>query len=130
MSQELHMDTLISATPERVYAAWLDSAAHGAMTGSPAEIDPRTGGNFSAWDGYIRGATLEFDPPRRILQAWRTTEFAEDDPDSLLEVLFAAEGSSTRLILHHTHIPAGQEEGYRQGWEEFYFQPMQEYFSA
>ncbi len=130
MSESFELSELFPAAPERVYAAWLDSKTHAAMTGSPADIDPRPGAAFSAWDGYISGTTLELDPPGRILQAWRTTEFPEGAPDSLLEVLLTAEGEGTRLTLRHTQIPDGQGEGYRQGWEDFYFQPMQEYFSA
>ena len=25
------------------------------MTGSPAKVEPRVGGKFTAWDGYITG---------------------------------------------------------------------------
>ena len=62
-------------TAQQIYNAWLDSEAHSAFTGSPAQIDPQVGGQFTAWDGYIQGQTLETEPFRRILQAWRTTEF-------------------------------------------------------
>jgi len=32
------------------------------------------------------------------------------------------------LILIHTDMPEDQVEGYKQGWEDFYFKPMREYF--
>ncbi len=98
------------------------------MTGSPASVEGRVGGKFSAWDGYIYGTTLEMEPNRRILQAWHTTEFPEGSPDSRLEVLLEAEGSGTRITLVHTEIPEGQAESYLQGWQDFYFDPMTEYF--
>jgi activator of HSP90 ATPase len=117
-------------TPERLYSAWLDSEQHAAFTGSPAKVDPQVGGSFTAWDGYIQGATLELQPFLRILQSWRTTEFPEDSPDSSLEVLVQEEEGGARLTLIHTQIPDGQAESYRQGWEDYYFQPMQAYFSG
>ena len=129
MADSLHLITILPANPEPVFHAWLDSAEHTAFTGSPARIDPTVGGRFTAWDGYIQGATLELSPCTRILQSWRTTEFPEDSPDSSLEVLLEPAESGTRLILNHTGIPEGQGEQYRQGWEDYYFTPMQAYFS-
>ena len=36
--------------------------------------------------------------------------------------------SDTKLTIIHTSIPDGQGEGYRQGWLDYYFKPMKEYF--
>jgi activator of HSP90 ATPase len=128
MSDKLKMVIILKATPEAIYRAWLDSKQHAAFTGSPAKIDPRVGGKFSAWDGYITGTTLELEPFKRIVQAWRTTEFPEDAPDSHLEVLLDPDSKNTRLTLLRTNIPEGQGEQYSQGWLDFYFEPMKEYF--
>lgn len=118
-----------AAPPERVFAAWMDSEEHAAFTGSPAIIDARAGGRFSAWDGYITGATLEIESGRRILQSWRTTEFPEGSADSRLEILFAADRDGCLLTINHVDIPAGQAEGYRSGWEDYYFKPLAEYLA-
>ncbi len=130
MPESLNLSIVLPASPEKVYQAWLDSAGHGAFTGSPAEIDARPGGKFSAWDGYISGTTLEMHPFERIVQSWRTTDFSPTSPDSHLEVLFEAAAEGMRLTLVHTDIPDGQAEDYRQGWEDLYFTPMTEYFSS
>ncbi len=128
MSESLDLSVVLPVTPERLYKAWLDSKEHSAFTGSKAKIAATVGGKYSAWDGYITGETLELDPPRRIVQSWRTTEFPKDSPDSRLEVLFEAEGEGTRLHLIHTGIPDGQAKKYEGGWPEAYFDPMKEYF--
>ena len=73
---------------------------------------------------------LELDPPRRIVQSWRTTEFPEGSPDSRLEVLLEPDGAGTRLTLVHTEIPDGQGARYEEGWKENYFTPMKAYFSG
>jgi activator of HSP90 ATPase len=115
---------------ESIYMAWLDSQGHTAMTGSPAEVDPLVGGKFTAWDRYIQGETLVAEPFQRILQAWRTTEFPEDSPDSRLEILIEELNDGALVTLLHSEIPEGQGESYRQGWEEYYFEPMKRYFST
>ena len=87
---------IFPASPREIYDAWL-SSAHGKMVGSTATVDPRVGGAFTAWDGYIRGTTLELEPYRRIVQAWRTTEFSAASPDSRLELLLEQVEGGTRL---------------------------------
>jgi activator of HSP90 ATPase len=127
--ETIDVSTLLPASPEVVYRAWIDSEAHGKFTGSPAHIDPNVGGVYSAWDGYISGETLTLEPFRRIVQSWRTTDFPEDAPDSHLEVLIEAVGAETSLRLIHTGIPDGQSDEYRSGWNDYYFEPMRAYFA-
>jgi activator of HSP90 ATPase len=119
---------VIPAEPNAVYAAWMSSRGHSEMTGSGAAVTARVGAKFSAWDGYISGKTLELKPPSRILQSWRTTEFAAEDPDSMLEVLLEKARGGTKVTLKHTSIPAGHGAEYKKGWIDFYFKPMKEYF--
>jgi activator of HSP90 ATPase len=63
------------------------------------------------------------------VQAWRTTEFPADSPDSRVEIMLAAVNGGTRLTLKHGDIPAGQGASYESGWVENYFEPMRVYFS-
>jgi uncharacterized protein YndB with AHSA1/START domain len=127
--EKLTAEVELPVSPEKLFHAWLDGAEHSGFTGAAAEIDAKVGGTFTAWDEYISGTTVELDPPRRILQHWRTTEFPADSPDSLLEILFVPVDGGTKLILNHTNIPDGQKDSYAQGWQDFYFTPMQEYFN-
>ncbi|HSB67002.1 MAG TPA: SRPBCC domain-containing protein [Anaerolineales bacterium] len=129
MSIEFVVSTVIPASPQEVYRAWLNSKGHSGMTGSPAKVSDKVGGEFEAWDGYIHGKNLDLVPNQRIVQAWRTSEFSEDEPDSRIEIALEAAGSQTKLTLKHTGLPphGGQ---YEDGWVESYFEPMKEYFSS
>jgi activator of HSP90 ATPase len=126
----LEVSTILAGTLQDVFEAWLDGTAHSAFTGSPATGEPRVGGAFTAWDGYIWGINSVLEPYRRIVQSWRTTEFPRKSPDSLLVVELASEGKGTQLTLTHTDIPAGQGKRYEAGWIEFYVEPLKKYFGA
>ncbi len=129
MKVEFEVSDIISATPDQIYAAWLDSNEHSEMTGSPARISSLVGGKFDAWDGYIRGTNLELEPSCRILQLWRTSEFEDSDKDSLLEILFESVEYGTTIKIQHSRLP---EHGmqYQQGWRDAYFAPMKVYFET
>ncbi len=120
----------LPASPRAVYDAWLDGDLHGEMTGAAATASNEVGAAFSAHDGYISGINLELIDGEQILQTWRTSEFADADPDSSIEVKFEASPTGTLVTLRHWNIPAGQAEGYESGWLDFYFTPMLEHFSS
>ena len=128
MKNGFRVSAVFPAKPSVLYKAWLSSTGHSAMTGSAAKATARVGGKFTAWDGYIFGRTLELEPDRRIVQAWRTSEFPDDAPDSRLEISLQETRSGTKVTITHTEMPPGQADSYKQGWEDFYFKPMKEYF--
>ena len=122
------ISAVIPANASEIYRAWLTSNGHSAITGSPAKASGKVGGKFTAWDGYISGKTLELTPNQRIVQAWRTSEFPDDAPDSRLEIELVEVKGGTKVTLTHSDMPKDQVESYRQGWKDFYFNPMKEYF--
>ncbi|MCJ7715274.1 MAG: SRPBCC domain-containing protein [Anaerolineales bacterium] len=129
MTLEFILTEIISASPEEIFQAWLDSEKHSKMTGGKAIISDQEGESFSAWDGYILGRNLKLHPDHQIIQEWRTTEFEESDPDSLLKISLIPEGRSTRITIEHSNLPAHGQQ-YKQGWIDAYLTPMSEFFST
>lgn len=129
MADNIKVSDIIPAPPERVYTAWLDAHEHSKMTNATATDEGD--GRFTAWDGYITGRTVSSVPHTKVVQAWRTTEFPADVPDSVLTVTFeGSEGGATKLTMVHEQIPDGQGDAYREGWDKHYFAPMKAYFGS
>jgi activator of HSP90 ATPase len=123
------LSAILPAEPEEVYDSWLDSRRHSAMTGAEAHASAKAGAEFTAWDGYISGRNIALERPRRIVQSWRTSQFAETDPESRIEVLLEKVAGGTKLTLHHSNVPDGHTSYRDGGWQDYYFAPMQAYFS-
>ena len=126
----LKVSCVIPARPDRVYKAWLSSKEHSAFTGGKARVGAKAGGKFTAWDGYISGITVELEPNKRIVQKWRTADFPDSAPDSLLEILVEKSSAGTKLTVKQSMIPRGQGKNYKKGWGDYYFTPMKEYFAS
>jgi len=129
MSFEFSLSVVIPATPQEIYDAWLNSRGHGAMTGSKAHVSAKAGAEFSAWDGYISGRIIKLEPGRRIVQSWRTTDFAKSDADSQIEVLLKPVKGGTKITLRHSNVSNGHTAYRDGGWQKHYFNPMKKYFS-
>ncbi len=127
MKDEFTLTAEFQISAEKIYKAYLSTQGHTQMTGSPAKVDGRVDGDFTAWDGYIWGRFLELEENIKITQTWRTAEFPEDAEDSRVEILLEEANGRTKLALIHTNMPEGQSDDYKQGWEDFYFKPMREW---
>ena len=121
------VETLIPATPEKIFDTWHSSQGHESMTGAPAQASPETGAAFSAWDGYASGINVLVERPGHFVQQWRTTQFGSDEPDSLLTVRLHGEAEGTRVVITHENLPEHGNQ-YKQGWHDHYFEPMKAYF--
>ena len=119
----------IPASPAEVYGAFADAKKHAAFTGSKATFEAKAGGKFTAWDGYIYGKNLELKPGKRLVQEWMTTEWPEGQAPSIVEFSFKAAKGGTRVKMVHSKVPAEQADDYRQGWTDYYWKPLKQYFA-
>ena len=126
--EKFNVKAYVPVEPPVVYEAWLNGPLHSAMTGAKATASAKEGGSFTAWDGYISGKNIELKKDVKIIQGWRTTEFAQSAPDSRLEITLKKTKSGTEISLDHSGIPDGQSKAYMKGWRDFYFKPMKKYF--
>ena len=120
--------TKIATSAQTIYEAWLSSKKHEAMTGGDAKCSKRLHAIFTAWDGYISGKNLELIANDYIKQSWRTVEFDDAQPDSVLEIKLKEikPGITEITLLHSNLLP--KDIKYKKGWIENYFNPMKNYF--
>ena len=119
----------IPASREEIYQAWLDSIGHSEMTGGEATTSDEVGAEVSAWDGYISGRNLELVSGERIVQSWRTSEFGDEDEDSVITVVLQETEDGTLLTLEHSNVPDEHKSYEQGGWQSNYFEPMVAYFT-
>lgn len=127
-TKTIKQTALIPAKPVQVYDAFLNARKHAAFTGAKATCEAKPGGRFTAYDGYISGKNVKLERARRIVQEWQTTEWPAGAPPSRLEFTFQPKGDGTAVTMVHSKVPAAQAESYRQGWIDYYWTPLKEYF--
>ena len=120
---------MVNASPEEVYGAYVDPKKHAAFTGQAVTGTPRAGCKFTAGDGYIIGKHLKLEKGKRVLQEWKTTEWPEGYPPSLLELTVRVKGKKTELTMVQSKVPAEQKEYYAEGWKEYYWEPLKKYLA-
>jgi uncharacterized protein YndB with AHSA1/START domain len=120
----------LPARPAGVYAALIDEKQHAAFTGNPAKIDPRVGGVFMCYGGYISGVTVELVPAKLIVQAWRAKGWPRGFYSLVTFALAPSGRGKTKLTFTHLGVPAGDFKAKNSGWRSHYWEPLQRYLGA
>ena len=124
----LSQKIIISASPKEVFNAILNPKIHSEFTESKVTGKATIGGKFTAWDGYITGKNIEIEKNKRILQEWVTMDWPDNYPPSLLEFTLKMVDGKTELTMIHSNIPTEQKEEMKQGWIDYYWEPLKSYF--
>ena len=122
-------DAFFVAPPREVFRIFTDAQTHSAMSGGErAEIDPRVGGRFSAFEGAVSATFRELVPERRIVQLWREADWTAGHYGQL-ELQFAPVngGRGTHVHLVLSGVPAGRTAQTANGWRDFYWVPIAEF---
>ena len=118
------------ASPTQVYEALMNAEIHGDITGANADIEDKEGYSFSIYDSYITGKNVHLVKPNKIIQEWRANE--ENWPQShfsILGISLTQEGNKTKMLYEQKGIPSPHAEDISNGWYDYYWNPMQEYFA-
>jgi uncharacterized protein YndB with AHSA1/START domain len=113
----------IKATPERVWAALTDPKLQAKWSGDSAEYDARVGGTYILFGDYVTGEIIEYDPPNKLAQTWKPSDWTIDD--SVVTFTLTKSRGGTQLDLVHENVQPEDYDGTAQGWDEYYIGAIQ-----
>lgn len=116
------------ASPEDVYSALMSSKKHSEFTGSTAKISTKVGGKFSAYDGSLHGKNLKIIKNKEIVQEWRC-EMDDWPKDHYSKVTFLIKKTNPgcELTFIQTDVPDKCYASIKQGWIDYYWNPMKKF---
>ena len=117
----------IPAEPEEVYQALTRAATIRLWSGAPAVMEAVEGTEFSLWDDSITGRNLYFEPGRIIVQEWY---FGEQPEPSIVTIILHPGKKGTSAELRHTNIPDKAFDNIVEGWNEYYFGALIDFYSG
>ena len=124
----VHQEVQYKAAPARVYEALLDAKQFAAFTKDAAEIQPQPGGSFKLFGGRIEGRTIELVTNKRIVQAWRASNW-KPGFYTIVRFELSPQGSGTRLVFDQAGFLEDPAEWKHltEGWPQMYWEPLRKY---
>jgi len=117
----------LNVSPKEVYDALMDSKKHSAFTGAKAVISKKKGGKYFAYGGYHGGVNLDLKAGKKIVQSWHASNW-EKGHFAKATFLFSKTKTGTLVKLIHAGVPAYDYKAINNGWKQYYWKPMKEYF--
>lgn len=117
----------LPTSPDQVYLALTVPTTLFLWTGAPAIMSTEPGSEFSLWDGDICGKNVEFEENKKIVQNWYF-EGITDDSIVTIKLHNGKKAGTTSVELVHTNIPDDDYTDFANGWDEYYFGALAEFF--
>jgi uncharacterized protein YndB with AHSA1/START domain len=125
-TKAIQYTVLIRATPKAIYDALMNEKKHSQFTGERAKVRAKVGAPFSCYDGYITGITLELEPGKLIVQAWRSQNWPAGIW-SIVTFRLARKSGGTQLRFTQIGVPANDYARKNNGWRMHYWQPLKQF---
>lgn len=118
-------------TAEEMYQTFVDPSRLAAFTRSPPKLfeGAKVGGKFELFGGNVSGEFLELDPPRKVVQSWRLSQWPAGHY-SKLQIEFDQNDVDHVTVMRVTWdgVPVGQEEVTKRNWLEYYVRSIKKTF--
>lgn len=122
---------VVYAAPELVFEALTDPGLIGVWGGGMSVVEPVDGGRFEWFDGSIIGNIISIEQGRQLSFTWKPEEWGKKHTPSKVQILLNPHPAGTSVELLHSDLPAGEDaEKHRNGWIDFVFDPMNDYFTS
>ena len=123
MSDHIHFEVSLPASPARYYELLTNGAKFGDVTGQPGKGGGGEGAIFELFGGWLTGRQIELAKNERITQAWRFRDW-QPGVYSVVRFTLAPEGTGTKLTMDQDGVPDDVYEHVRTNWKGFYFDPF------
>lgn len=122
MCKTIHQKVKFKASPKTIYQFIADSKNVTSLTGETAIISKRIGGTFSTMSGKVSGIIVDLEPSKRIVQAWRRSDFPEGIFSMATFTFKETTEGGTELKLTHRGVPKELIPDIEEGWRQNYWE--------
>lgn len=127
MSHNINIEKLLPATTAQVMQMLTEQKQIEIWSGEDAVFEAKVGGQISLFTGWMNGLVQQIDESE-LKYTWRTSEWDETIPDSMVHITLKPVGEGTMLYLQHSLLPDEDEvKSHLHGWEDFFFVPLEDY---
>lgn len=121
---------VVYASPDEVFEALTDPGIIAAWGGGLSVIEPKVGGHFELFDGWVKGEVTHFVAGKELGYTWKPAEWDKRTKPSAVHMRLMPHAAGTDVVLAHTNFPSQEEaDKHGNGWIDYVFDPMNDYFT-
>jgi uncharacterized protein YndB with AHSA1/START domain len=121
---------VIYASPEKVFEALTKSSVINKWSGGTGKVSDKIDGDVEMFDGWVKGKVILFKPGKKLSYTWKPSEWDKKTLPSLVTYTLSDHKAGTEILLEHTGFPTAEEaQKHKDGWINFVFEPLNDYFT-
>lgn len=127
MSLNIKIEKLLPASPAQVMQMLTEQKEIEIWTGEEAIFEAREGGKVNLFGDWMKGEVQQINE-NELSYTWRSASWTNEVESSLVTYKLSKEGEQTKVILEHNNLPNEDEmKSHLQGWEDYFFVPLEDY---
>jgi activator of HSP90 ATPase len=115
----------INAAPEEVFSAITNPFTIELWSGYTAKMEAKEGTEFSIFDGDIIGRNIKVVENQQLIQEWY---FGENPGESMVTIDLKPHQLGTKVSLEHTNVPDEEAGDFAEGWKNYYWGAIKDFF--
>jgi len=123
--QTITQTHFVNATPEEVFLAITNPLTIELWSGYPAVMEATENFEFSLFEGEIAGRNIKVVPGQQVVQEWY---FGDHEEQSIVTIDLTPAKNKTRVDITHTNVPDEVFEEFKEGWRNYYWRPIIDFF--
>jgi len=117
---ELILEYNFQSNPSDLYDCLLNQQRICVYTRAPAQIENKVGGKFVFYNGAINGEIVELEKDSKIVLKWKLKDWSNFSTVTIS----LTKQNGTLLKLIQTDIPSNEYERTRNGWKNYFWEPI------
>jgi activator of HSP90 ATPase len=124
--KNLRQTVTIRAAPSVVYRTLVHPKEHERFSGASARMVAKPGGAFAHYDGALSGVVVHLEKDRRIVLAWRSSDWPTGHY-SIADFALTKVRGGTRIQFSQFGIPNEDFRNISEGWRMYYWVLLKTY---
>ncbi len=112
----------VKASQADVFDAISNAKTIEKWSGAPATMDGKAGSEYSIFGGQITGVIEESVPNEKLVITWVQ--------DTKVTITLTTNGDTTTANVLHEGLTEENRPMFSQGWDDYYFGPLQKMFTS
>jgi uncharacterized protein YndB with AHSA1/START domain len=131
-SYAVGMKYVLYAPPEKVFEALTKEGILSAWCDGGGKVGDKAGGDMEMFGGWVKGKVVAFDrKAKKLSYTWKPAEWDKKTEPSLVEYVIRPHAAGSEVILTHSGFPSQEEaDKHRNGWTDYVFEPLNDYFTS
>ena len=119
----------VKASPAELFTALANAKHILQWSGQKGKVEPRVGGAFEMFDGWVKGNVLAYQIGKALAYTWLPGDWPDGMRPSIVRYKFVATSRGTKVTMTHSGFPSRKEMlSHKAGWSEHVFDPLRTYF--